>query len=73
MEHTPSPEVISLARAVIVMREAQSAYFRSRTSFNLRRAKELEAQVDQLCRSIVVTDQPSPATIELFRSHPDHA
>lgn len=67
MEHTPSPEVISLARTVIVMREAQSAYFRSRTSFNLRRAKELEAQVDRLCRAIVTTDQPSPATLQLFK------
>lgn len=67
MEHTQNPELIGLARTVILMREAQSAYFRSRSSFHLRRAKELEARVDRLCRDIVTTDQPSPATLQLFR------
>ena len=40
-------QILAVIRAGVMMRDAQSAYFKNRTDANLRRAKSLEAAFDK--------------------------
>jgi hypothetical protein len=50
----------SFARNVHAMREAQTAYFRSRDRAVLERSKELEAQVDKQVAWVLAKTEPIP-------------
>lgn len=66
MEDRDSQQLIELARLVIATRNAQSEYFRSRSPFSLRNAKQLEAQLDRLAATITAPAPPPPPAPSLF-------
>lgn len=53
---------------VVRMRQSQKAYFRSRTSSDLRLSKELERQVDAEIERVekLISTPPHPEQMELF-------
>lgn len=57
----PTPDwadIRDLLATVARMRLAQRAYFAARTTENLRRAKELEAEVDRRLTALTALPQP---------------
>ena len=61
------PNFSQFVDAVLVMRDAQKAYFRSRVPDSLRYAKAREAEVDKMISNLKNMEPDHVKTPELFR------
>lgn len=52
------PDIVRLARLVRSMRDAQSRYFRDRSTANMRASVDLEKRVDKAVGYVLRKDQP---------------